>query len=129
MSCATFFGVMQLPEVFDGRRCVYDIPCGRRSALLGAVVHDRNSRRDSPQQCRTSALLPSVVRDDVDINRPELVYGTHQRKLPVGCEIAEVENTQGAEGKENSERTAVLALVCRILLAAFAGRVVFAPTR
>src|SRR6185369_16872025 len=68
------------------------------------------------------------VRDDVDINRPELVYGTHQRKLPVGCEIAEVENTQGAEGKENSERTAVLALVCRILLAAIAGRILLAAS-
>src|SRR5678816_253062 len=37
---AALFGKMQLPEVFQARRFLNDVPDRRASALFGAVVHN-----------------------------------------------------------------------------------------
>ena len=75
---ASFFRKMQLPKILQTRRFFDNVPCGGRAALLGTVVHDRNPRSDRIQERGAVALVPAVMRDDVDIDGAKLIDRTNQ---------------------------------------------------
>jgi len=76
---ASFFRKNANCQSFSRRGDFFDnVPCGGRAALLGTVVHDRNPRSDRIQERRAIALVPAVMRDDVDIDGAKLIDRTNQ---------------------------------------------------
>ncbi len=111
MRRAALIRKMQLPEIFEAWRFFDDVQNRGCTALCRAIVHDRHAGSDSVDKRRTAALLPPMMRDDVDINFADLVYGTHQLHFLVLGEVAEVDNSQLAKGDEGPEGTYILGIV------------------
>jgi hypothetical protein len=88
----SFFRKMQLPKILQTRRLLNNVPRGGRSTLFGSVVNDCNPGSDCIQECRAIALVPAVMRDDVDIDGAKLADRTHQLHFLVSGQIAQVQN-------------------------------------
>jgi len=87
---AAFARKMKLPKIFEARRLLDDVPGRRRPTFHRAVVHDGHPRRDAIQQCWAVALIPAMVRNDVDIDCAEPVYRAHQFHFFVPGQVAEI---------------------------------------
>ena len=94
---AAFVRKMKLPKICEARRLFDDVPGGRGPTLRGSVVHDGHSRRDAIQQRWAVALIPTMVRNDVDIDCAEPVYRAHQFHFFVPGQVAKIQNSQLAK--------------------------------
>src|ERR1700736_183771 len=116
---------MQLPEVLEPGGFFNNVPRGGSSSLLGSVIHERDSGRDSVYEYGAVALVPAVMRHNIDIDLPQFVLGTHQLHFLVSGQVAKIPDSELAKCNQRPERTNIFRLVRRKLLRRLAASILF----
>ena len=116
VSRATFLGEMQLPKILDVWRPFDDFPHRGSAPFFRSIVHDGHARSDAVDENWTTALRPSVMRHDVNIDPAEFIDWAHQFRLLVIGQVPQVKDSQLAERDYDSQRAKVFCLIDGILL-------------
>src|SRR5271170_1358006 len=95
---STLLGEMKLPQGFEPRSLGDRLKDWSRAALLCTVIHNRNPCVNRVDKCRTRALRPPVMRDDIDVHVAEFIGGAHQLHLLVPREVAKIKELKLAKG-------------------------------
>ncbi len=102
---------VQLPDIHQPGRRMNRIPRLNRSALLLAVVHDRDLRMQRVhQRGRTADVLP-VVAHDINIRLAHLILRAHQVLFLVPRQIAQIHHPELAQYDHASHGPRVLGRV------------------
>ena len=98
---------MQLPGVLESSRLVQGRQHLRRAALRLAVVQDRHSRRKGGERRRIRRVQSAMMRDKIEIGRPNHVHWTRERKQRFAGQIADVQKREPPVLQSNPGRPRV----------------------
>ena len=87
---------MQLPDVLETRRGAENLIGLHRSALAGAVLHDRDARADAVDECVGTGPRQPVVGHHVEVDGADRIVRAHQLELLVPEQVAEIEQRETA---------------------------------
>ena len=96
-----------------------DVPGGRSPAFFCSVIHDRDAGSNGTQKDRAVALIPTVMRDDVNIDGTDLVIRADEFPFLVARQITQIQNAQLSKCDERAQGARVFGLVRGNLFSSF----------
>src|ERR1700761_2958520 len=100
---------MQLPQILQSRRVMYDLPRGGVPALVSAVDVDGYARMYGIDQGLRIGKREAMMADKKQINLSQQIPGANQGQLFSPGQIAQVEKLETPVSNHHAERSPILA--------------------